>query len=397
MTHDQFQQHELTRRRFLERSVAAGMAGLGAATTSAATTSPSKHGEKLRVGVIGLRRRGLDLAQAFAREPGVEVAALCDLDSLVRRTALRDLASVQPRVPKVVTDYCRLIDDESLHAIVVATPDHWHAPMAIAACDAGKDVYLEAPVTHTLAEAERLQSAAAASGRIVQCGLQQRSGEHFCSAIELIRAGGIGRIGFARAWAVHRRVAPTVADAGGLSRTRQSGSSSHGGLPHDVDYSAWLGPAPAIAFDPLRFHHHWRWFWDYGSGELGNWGVHLLDVARWGLGVELPTRVTAQGRNVLTDGRLETPDTLNVQYEYPGCVIVWEHRLWSDYGMEGRSAGVAFYGDEGTLVVDRGGWKVYGRRDGASSPRAALRWRTLLWVARAVRCVTWGMRRIGRL
>src|SRR5690606_11999137 len=235
-------------RRFLERSVAAGMAGFGAVGSVAASSEQGAR-KSLGIGVIGVRRRGLELAKAFASASSAEVVALCDIDPQMRQTALRGLAPVQSRVPKLMEDYRRLLDDPAIDAVVVATPDHWHAPMALAALEAGKDLYLEAPVTHTLEEATKLQAAAKESGRVIQCGLQQRSGEHFLSAMKLLHEGGIGRIGFARAWAVHRRGEPRL-------MTPAMG---------EVDYSNWLGPAPSITFDPLRFHHHWRWFWDYGS------------------------------------------------------------------------------------------------------------------------------------
>jgi predicted dehydrogenase len=310
----------------------------------------------------------LELAQAFAQTPQVEVAALCDLDSLVRRVALRDLSTVQSRVPVVVSDARRLFDDAVLDAVVIATPDHSHVPLAVEACQAGKDVYLEAPVTHSRGEEQRLLQAA--TGRVIQCGLQQRSGLHFQSAVELVRSGGIGQVGHVRAWAVHRRTAPAAKDL--LNEIEPARRGCEAGRPSDADYRRWLGAAPQVEFDPLRHHHHWRWFWDYGSGELGNLGVHLLDVARWGLGVDWPVKVTAQGLRLRPDAPGETPDTLTVQYEYPEATVTWEHRLWSDHGIEGRNAGVAFHGTEGTLIVDRGGWKVYGRKDGPSAPATPL-------------------------
>ncbi|MFV0445185.1 MAG: Gfo/Idh/MocA family protein [Planctomycetaceae bacterium] len=360
-------QGDLTRRRFLGRTAAGMVAGLSAVPSPAPAAVRKSAADRVRVGVIGVRRRGLELAVALAGQPGAEVAALCDLDSLVRRTALRDVGRVQARVPNVVSDAGRIFEDQSIDAVVIATPDHSHAPLAIAACQAGKDVYLETPATHGRADEAALREAAA--GRVIQCGLQQRSGAHFQKAVELVRSGELGRIGLVRAWAVHRRgdVKP-VADNGEAS-TRSRNTETR---PTELDYVRWLGTAPTVAFDPFRHHHHWRWFWDYGSGELGNLGVHLLDVARWGMGIELPQRVTAQGLQLRPESSGETPDTLSVQFEYPEVTLTWEHRLWSDYGIEGRSAGVAFHGTDGTLVVDRGGWKVYGRKDGPAMNATSL-------------------------
>ncbi len=153
-----------------------------------------------------------------------------------------------------------------------------------------------------------------------------------------------------------------------ISRAKPIGFRKNGtGLPRGVDYDLWLGPAADRPFNPNRFHYNWHWFWDYGTGELGNWGVHLLDVARWGLGVEFPTQVSAVGGKYHFHDDQQTPDTLFVNYAYPGKTITWEHRLWSSHGQEGRSAAVAFCGDRGTLIVDRGGWKVYGQKDSATA------------------------------
>ncbi len=359
MKTDDFLKHELNRRQFLGNSarnaagVAAGVVGFGAA--SFGSESPA---ERVRVGVIGVRTQGRELALALSHQPDVEVASLCDVDSAVLEDARTQL-SLQAGSPVVGhADYRAVLDDRSIDAVVVATPDHWHAPIAIAACQAGKDVYVETPVSHTIAEGAAMVAASRESGRIVQSGLQQRSGEHFRSAVELLRSGELGNVRLAKAWVSHRR--------------KSIGRKPESPAPERVDYDRWLGPATAREFTANRFHHNWQWFWDYGSGELGAWGVHLLDVARWGLGVGLPLRVAATGgTHHLQDDR-ETPDTLSVQYTYPKASILWEHRQWSNHGIEGRSAAVAFYGDNGTLIVDRGGWKVYGRRDSLTADASEL-------------------------
>jgi predicted dehydrogenase len=188
---------------------------------------------------------------------------------------------------------------------------------------------------------------------VVQSGLQQRSGSHFQSAIEHVRSGKLGRVRLAKAWTAHMR--------------KSIGHKADCIVPQGVDYDLWLGPAEARNFNPNRFHHNWHWNWDYGSGELGNWGVHMLDIARWGLEVDWPTQVSSVGGQHYFDDDQQTPDTLLANYTFPGKTIAWEHRLWSHQGIEGRSAAVAFYGDLGTLIVDRGGWKVYGQAESATS------------------------------
>lgn len=359
MNVNDFLKNEVNRRKFLENSarnaagVAAGIVSLGSSASADSAAS-----ERVRVGIIGVRSQGLQLAEFTAGMSDVEIASLCDVDQSVLDKAARRLGEAQSSTPRCQSDFRRLLDDPTIDAVVIATPDHWHAVMAIEACRAGKDVYVESPVTHTIEEGARLLETARETGRVVQCGLQQRSGEHFRAAVELIRSGELGAVRLAKAWVSHRR--------------KPIGFKADGPAPSDLDYDAWLGPAPGRSFHPNRCHHNWQWFWDYGSGELGVWGVHLLDVARWGLGVGLPNRVSASGgKHYLRDDR-ETPDTLTVQFSYPGAGIVWEHRQWTNHGIEGRSAAVAFFGDRGTLIVDRGGWKVYGRRENLTAEATEL-------------------------
>jgi predicted dehydrogenase len=342
----------INRREFLGASAAnaAGMAAAGVASLAGvAAVAKAAPSERLAVGVIGIRSQGKSLARALAGFPDVDVAVLCDVDEGLLLPAAREIEALQGHSPRLQTDFRRLLDDPTLGAVVVATPDHWHAPMTILACQAGKDVYVEKPVSHSLAEGPAMIAAAQKSRRVVQSGLQQRSGEHFRSAVEYIRSGKLGSVPLAKAWTVHQRKA--------------IGFKKNVAAPAGVNYDLWLGPAPARPFNPNRFHYNWHWFWDYGTGELGNWGVHLLDVARWGLGIEFPTQVSAIGGKHHFHDDQQTPDTLLVNYAFPGKTISWEHRLWSAHGIEGRSAAVAFCGDRGTLIVDRGGWKVYGQKE----------------------------------
>jgi predicted dehydrogenase len=303
--------------------------------------------------VIGVRNQGKTLATSLAVFPDVDVAALCDVDESLLPIAGRVVEAAQGKLPRFERDFRRLLDDPQLDAVVIATPDHWHAAMTINACRAGKDVYVEKPVSHALHEGPVMLAAARESGRIVQAGLQQRSGSHFQSAVEYVRSGKLGAVPLAKAWTVHQR--------------KSIGRRKDASVPAGVDYDLWLGPAAERAFNPNRFHYNWHWFWEYGTGELGNWGVHLLDVARWGLQVDYPTQVAATGGKYYFQDDQQTPDTLHVSYAYPGATITWEHRLWSSHGQEGRSAAVAFYGDKGTLIVDRGGWKVYGQSESLSA------------------------------
>lgn len=335
--------------------MAAGVVGW--ATTAQAEISGSPL-ERIEVAVIGVRNQGRVLTGAFAGQPDVQVRTICDVDRVQAEATAAGLSESQHVPPRIETDFRRVLDDPAIHAVVVATPDHWHAPIVLQACAAGKDVYVETPCSGTIAEGYWMLAAAQQHRRVVQTGLQERSGVHFQSAIDLLRSKALGSVRLARAWVVHRR--------------KPIGHKPISVPPETVDYNQWLGPAAAREFDANRFHFNWRWFWDYGGGELTHWGSHWLDVARWGLGVDWPVRVSACGGKLHFVDDQETPDTLTVHYEYHGRMLQWEHRLWSGHGIEGRNAGVAFYGENGTLIVDRGGWKVYDRSDALVSDGSEL-------------------------
>ncbi len=348
-----FLNRDLSRRQFLGRSaknaaeVAAGIVALSSTSLLASSS------QRVRVGVIGVRTQGRHLAGQLAELPDVEVTTLCDVDRNLEAPAIRAVEEVSGKAPRWESDFRRVLDDRDIDAVVIATPDHWHAVMGVMACLAGKDVYLEKPVSHTIEEGQRLIDAARAQDRVMQTGLQQRSGSHFQSAVELVRSGRLGDVRLAKAWLANAR--------------KPIGHRQDETAPQGVAYDLWLGPAAERAFCSNRFHHNWRSFWDYGTGELGNWGVHLLDVARWGLGVECPQSVSASGGKYVFNDDQETPDTMLVSFNYPQHTITWEHRQWSNHGLEGRGSGVSFHGEHGTLVVDRSGWKVYDSKERLTS------------------------------
>lgn len=336
---------EVNRRQFLGQSarqaasVAAGVMALGSAHSLAAS-----H-DRVRIGVIGVRNRGRTLATELIHTGQAEIRTVCDVDAGVLTSAVNGIGQLSPQPPRAEADFRRVLDDREIHAVVIATPDHWHAEMAQLAVDAGKDVYLESPVTAQLADGADLLAAAARTRRVVQCGVQERSGAAYRAAIDYVHSGRLGSVRLARAWVVHRRKPiPRKADSV---------------PPDDLDYLAWQGTTSDQPYNPNRSHFNWRWFWDYGGGELTHWGSHLLDVARWGLDVNWPDRVQALGGKYAFDDATETPDTLNVQFGFDRRSIQWEHRLWSGHAPEGRSSAVAFHGTRGVLVIDRGGWKVY--------------------------------------
>jgi predicted dehydrogenase len=338
----------VNRRRFLKQTcVTAGAASLSAARYAAAANAPN---EKVRVAVMGLRERGKRLASLFAEQPDVHIAALCDIDDAVVALALKVVAEHQDATPLVVKDVRKLLDERSLDALVIAAPNHWHALAAVWACQSGKDVYVEKPASHNIVEGRRMVEAARKYNRIVQHGTQRRASPHWTAAAEYVRSGKLGRVAMARAWIIRPR--------------KNLGRPPDAPVPAGVDYDLWLGPAPQRRFNPNRFHYNWNWFWDYGGGELPNNGVHMLDMARLGLGVDAPTTVVSSGGKLVFDDAQETPDTQVVSYEFPGAVLVWEHRCWSNFGLlneEGLvriGGGVIYYGDKGSLVVNDKGWNV---------------------------------------
>jgi predicted dehydrogenase len=316
----------------------AGVVALGGLSAKAGAN------EKIRVGVIGVRGRGAELAQGFAKQKDSEVVAICDVDdaSFAKPLKLVDEAGGKP--PRTEKDFRRLLDDKSIDAIAVATPDHWHALMTVMACQAGKDVYSEKPASHNVVEGRRMVEAARKYKRVVQIGTQRRSTPHVQEAIGHVRSGGIGKVGLARAW-IHQKRKPI-------------GHGTPGPVPAGVDYAMWQGPAPDRPFMSNRFHYNWHWFWNWGTGEVGNNGIHGVDVARWGLGVDAPLRVASGGGKYVFDDDQEVPDTQVVTWEFPTTCIVWEHRMWSAHGNDGMGFGIAFYGDKGTLIVDEKSWRV---------------------------------------
>lgn len=326
---------ETTRRTFFAAAGALAISGGRALATP---------GDRVRVAVIGVRGRGADLAQAFATSKDSEVVALCDIDDAAFAKAAKGVESSGGKAPKVEKDFRRLLDDKSIDAIAIATPDHWHALLTVLGCQAGKDVYCEKPASHNVVEGRRMVEAARKYGRVVQIGTQRRSLGHIKDAVEYVRSGSLGKVGMSRAW---------------IHQVRHAiGHGTPGPVPDGVDYEMWQGPAPDRPFMANRFHYNWHWFWNWGTGEIGNNGIHGVDVARWGLGVDAPLAVASGGGKYVFDDDQEVPDTQVVTWEFPNACLVWEHRMWSKHGTEGAGFGIAFYGEKGTLIIDDKGWRV---------------------------------------
>jgi predicted dehydrogenase len=334
----------VNRRGFLKQSIAS-VASLSALSYARASDSPS---DKVVLAFIGIGStvpgsvggRGRQLLRPFSSFKDVDIAYLCDVDESFFVHGQKLLTSAMRPEAKIEKDLRRVLEDKNVDAVVVATPDHWHALATIWACQAGKHVYVEKPASHNLIEGRRMVEAARKYHRVVQLGTQSRSSASLARAAELVQSGKLGKIPHARAWIGGGR--PNIG--------RQKDTS----VPAGVDYDLWLGPAPERAFNVNRFHYRWHWMWDYGTGELGNNGIHALDRIRWIMNLDAPTRIVAAGGKFFYDDDQETPDTLNVTYEFPTCSVSWEHRVWS----KSTGDGIALYGENGTLLLDREGWHV---------------------------------------
>jgi predicted dehydrogenase len=323
----------MNRRTFLDLAAA----GAAAAALPRSARAADTAGRRVVVGVMGLSR-GLAVAKSFAGLPGVEVRYVCDADSKRAANGVEEISKLAAAAPQAIGDFRRILDDLEVDALICAAPNHWHGPATILACQAGKHVYVEKPCCHTPAEGEMMIAAARQHQRAVQVGTQRRSGPGFREAIALLHAGEIGRVYSARA--------TYAANRGSIGRGNAAAP------PAELDYALWQGPAPEMPYKDNLIHYNWHWFWHWGNGELGNNGVHTLDLCRWGLGVDFPTRVVSSGGRYVFDDDQETPDTHTAAFEFEGGKsIVWQGHSCNAYGEDF----VNFYGETGTLTLTGGG------------------------------------------
>jgi predicted dehydrogenase len=327
-------------------------AGPATKPTAKAATKPAKVIKKVAksdkpigIAIIGSSDRGTSVGITFAESADAVVRLVCDVDAKKAAAAAKAIGQYQDSEPATVDDLRRVLDDKSIDAVVIATPDHWHAPAAILACQAGKHVYVEKPCSHNPAEGELLVAVAAKHNRLVQHGTQRRSWPGVVEAIERVKSGEIGPVLLSRGWYNNTR--------------KETGKRTPIPVPTGLNWDLWQGPAPRVEFTDNVVHYKWHWYWQWGTGELGNNGVHALDVCRWGLGVaDHPRRVTAGGGRYHFKDDQETPDTLSVTYDYGDKAIFWEGRSCHPRGFEGSGFGVAFYGEKATMVIDGGGYTL---------------------------------------
>lgn len=338
-----------SRRTFLQQSSAAAIAATTlpmAIPRVNGEESPAADSRRVVVGVMGLSR-GRALASQFARQPNVEVRYVCDADAQRVSAGMEAVAETASAKAKGIVDFRTMLDDPELDALVCAAPNHWHAPATILACQAGKHVYVEKPCSHNPWEGEAMVAAARKFQRAVQLGTQRRSSPGTQLAMKRLHDGAIGKVYLARAYYNSAR--------GSIGRGKPAA------VPESLDYELWQGPAPRRPYLDNVVHYNWHWRWHWGNGELGNNGIHTLDLCRWGLQVTYPTRVTSSGGRYAYDDDQETPDTHTVGFEFPeGCAITWQGLSCNSHG----SKFIEFYGTDGSLELESGGrFRLYDRRN----------------------------------
>jgi predicted dehydrogenase len=335
----------MDRRQFIGTAAAAGV-GMGVAAVPDTVRGLDAPNDTIVVAVVGTGGRGTSLAESFAQLPGAEVAYVSDVDERRMQEAAAAVSEIQESKPQQETDFRRVLEDNAVDAVVVATPDHWHAPASILAMSAGKHVYVEKPCSHSPREGELLIEAANKYNRVVQMGNQRRSWPNVIDGMQALQEGVIGRVYFSRGWYANSR-----------------GPIGHGKVtevPDWLDYELWQGPAPREPYRDNILHYNWHWFWNWGTGEAGNNGVHALDLCRWGLGVDYPVRVSSTGGRYHWEDDWETPDTQVITLDFEGeKTIAWEGRSCNARPIEGSGFGASFHGEEGTMVITGNSYILY--------------------------------------
>lgn len=317
-----------------------------AATAAAPSIKTVAANDRISVACIGIRGRGNSVMHSFIAEPDCEVTHLCDVREAVLQQRGAEVRAKTGRMPKLVRDYRDLLGDPSIDAFMVATPDHWHALLSIEGCLAGKDVYVEKPASHNILEGKVTVAAARKKDRMVQVGTQIRSARFLREAREFVKSGALGKVITGRAWETGRSSAvKLVAD---------------GTPPPGIDYHLWQGPSPERAYNKTIVEGAWRWMFDYGTGDLGNDGVHRIDYCRYVMGLDtFPEAISASGGKFFFDDDQQWPDTQMVTYDYPGHVIQYEMRLWSKPKLFGAGEGAVIYGENGWMQLTNTSWKAF--------------------------------------
>jgi len=343
------------RRNFIKNTIkgaaAVAVGGILPSFTSKSYAAIIGANDRINVGVMGVHSRGLALAKNFATQKNARVISVSDVDNRAADTCIGEVENIQKSRPLAIPDFRKALEQKDMDALVIAAPDHWHAPAAILATKAGKHVYLEKPCSHTPNEGELLVKVVEKYKNVMQMGNQRRSWPNVATAIAELHGGIIGRPYFAKTWYTNNR--PSI------------GKGKEAAIPSWLNYELWQGPAPRQPYKDNLIHYNWHWFWTWGTGEAANNGVHTIDLARWGLNVDFPNRVTSAGGRYRYQDDWQTPDTQVITLEFNNnSSITWEGRSCNGYNSEGQSRGVIFYGDNGTVVYP--GANNYQIFDGAS-------------------------------
>jgi predicted dehydrogenase len=335
----------INRRDFLKTTVTTGVA-LGVVGPFVKSWSGNASSDLVRVAVIGTNSRGNDHAKALSGLPNVEVAYICDVDDRAIKKGIESTRENQKKPPKGLIDFRKALEDPQLDAVSIATPDHWHTPGAILALEAGKHVYLEKPCGHNCYEGEMLIKAVEKYKKVYQMGNQKRSSPLHREAIQAIHEGVIGQPYLGKCW---------------YSNSRKSiGYGKPAPIPKWLDYELWQGPAPRRPYTDNIIHYNWHWFWHWGTGESNNNGTHEIDLCRWALGVDYPTKVTSIGGRYHYEDDWEAYDTQILGFEFPDRkAITWESRSCNRQPIEGHGRGVIIYGTEGSLLLVSGLYQIF--------------------------------------
>lgn len=329
--------------------------GAGLVSMLPIASSCNTANKKIIIGAIGLRNMGFSNLKSFLKNPNVECGAICDIDDAILGRRLVEIEKINEerisngekitiKKPVVYKDYRKLLENKDIDAVIIGTPDHWHCLMMVHASQAGKHVYVEKPMANSIEETLIMEKAAKKYRNVVTVGQWQRSGQHWHDAVNFVKSGSIGKVTRVKAWAYTAKTSlPIVPDSS---------------IPQGVDYDMWLGPAPKRPFNQNHFHYNFRYYWDYAGGLMADWGVHMLDFALFGMDAKRPKSITALGGNFSYDDARQTPDTMNVLYEFDDFSLSWEHSICLGNGAYGMGHGVVFQGNKGAVLVSRGGWRV---------------------------------------
>ncbi len=336
-----------TRRDFVKTAsvLAAGtLLPADAISKAARAVSP---GDKINIGLIGVRSQGFSDLSSFLKNKEVQCVAMSDIDNNLLESRTADLVKLGYEKPKLYADYRKMLENKDIDVVIIGTPDHWHCLQFVDSLEAGKHIYVEKPIGNSIAEINIMHKAALKHGKLVQVGQWQRSQPHFVDAINYLKSGKLGRIRTCKAWSYvdWKGAVPKVPDAP---------------VPAGVNYDMWLGPAPKRPFNMNRFHFTWRWYWEYGNGLMTDWGVHLIDYILYGMGKSIPASVMAiGGKYAFPDDDMVTPDTMTAVYDFNDFTMIWEHTIGIGLGNWKRPHGMSYIGENGTLVLDRSGWEVF--------------------------------------